>query len=65
MAETNQYHIHINYKQFDENYNTLKATNKPFIVLFTGDNVPGTEESWCKDCVRAHPVINSVVVPSS
>ncbi|KAL4449706.1 hypothetical protein ABPG74_008079 [Tetrahymena malaccensis] len=55
--------IHLNYKEFDAKYNELKQQGKPFAVLFTGDNVPGTTDSWCGDCVRAHPVIQSTVIP--
>ncbi|XP_011873993.1 PREDICTED: thioredoxin domain-containing protein 17-like [Vollenhovia emeryi] len=36
----------------------LKRVERPTYILFTGSPLPGSDESWCSDCVEAEPFIS-------
>lgn len=47
--------------KFDEAFKKMANTNEKFIVIFTGSNKEGTNESWCPDCVVANPTIKKLI----
>lgn len=46
-------------KLLSEAETNSKQSNTPLFLLFTGAKNPSTGVSWCPDCVRADPVIES------
>lgn len=47
------------YKKYEEKKDTNDFKN--LIMLFTGNNDPETNKSWCPDCVLAKPVIDETL----
>ncbi|KAG0170229.1 Thioredoxin domain-containing protein 17 [Apophysomyces sp. BC1034] len=55
--------IRVSVEDFDKTIEQeLVGDNKVF-VLFFGNEIPETSESWCRDCVVADPVIRKAILP--